>query len=153
NPAVKPEKLKEQELQVKLAELRHVALKAVVRAEMLREMTTNATPATRDAAKASETQSRRDDLFVVGKPTGSSSSVRSDLTELQSAWTNAAFEATSAQRDLAVLEAESKLHQAQTAKRDAQGKADEAAAKTNGVEKATRELEAAKKKSDEAEKA
>ncbi len=109
NPATKPEKMTEQELQAKLAESRLAALNAVLRAEV--------------------------------------------LDKLQPAWTNVAMEAMSAQRELAVVEAELKLHQSQTAQREAQAKADEARAKTNNVEKATKELEAAKKKSDEAQKA
>ena len=74
------------------------------------------------------------------------------LDQLQPASTNAAMEAMSAQRELAVVEAELKLHQIQTAQREAQAKSEEARAKTNGVEKAAKELEAAKKITGDAEK-
>ena len=173
NSTAKPEKLTEQELQVKLAEVRLVALKAVVRAEVLREMENSY--GTRAGDGEERSQSRKDDIFVAGRPMDSPGSVRSDmsdaapsglrnllgidstnmslLTELIAARTNAAIDAVRSQRELAVLDGELKLHQAQIAQREAQAKADEASAKTNGVEKATKELEAAKKKSDEAEKA
>jgi hypothetical protein len=174
NPATKPEKAADQELQVKLAEGRLAALKAVLRAEVLQEKEAKVAKATHGDNEAAPPQSRRDDLFVAGRPSNSSSSVRSGitevapagleallgldatnmslLTELQSARTNAALAAASAQRELAAVEAEWKLHQAQTAQRDAQAKADEARAKTNNVEKAAKELEAAGKKLEEAEK-
>ena len=179
NTSAKPEKTTEQELQVKGAEGRLAALKAVLRAEVLQEMQANATNEIRGMTEKHtagvKPQSRRDDIFVANTLVDSSSSVRSDidaaptglldllgldsinislLTELADARTNAAMEATAAQRELAVAEAELKLHQAQFAQREAQAKADdETRAKTNGVEKASKELEAAKKKSGEAEKA
>jgi hypothetical protein len=167
NPTTQLEKVTEQELQTRAAERRLMALKAVLRAEVMQEVQAN--------AAASQSQSRRDDIFVAGKSSDSSNSVRSDisdaapmglrnllglesinmslLTELQPPWTNAAMEAMSAQRHLAVAEAELKLHQSQIAQREAQSKADEARAKTNNVEKAAKELEVAKKKSGDAEKA
>jgi hypothetical protein len=170
NPAAKPEKLTEQELQVKLAEVRLNALKAVLRAEVLREM--EHSDGTRAGAGEARSRSRKDDIFVAGRTIDSPGSVRSDrsdvipaelrvllgldstnMSELDAARTNAAIDAARSQRELAVLDGELKLHQAQIAQRDAQTKVDEARAKTNGVEKATNDLEAAKKKSDEAEKA
>jgi hypothetical protein len=173
NTAPKPEKLKEQELQVELAERRFTALKAVLRAEMLNEMRTSRTGnVTIPASDHAQRQFRRNGIFVAGKAVDSTSARGIDdvaptglrrilgldstnmplLTELASAQTNAAFEATSAQRQVAVSEAELKLHLARQAEKEAQNKADVAAVKTNGVEKASRELEAAKKKTEEAEK-
>ena len=55
------------------------------------------------------------------------------LTELDTARTNAAIDAVRSQRELAALEAESKVHQAQIAQREAQAKADEARAKVSGM--------------------
>jgi hypothetical protein len=69
------------------------------------------------------------------------------------AWIEAATEATRTQRQLAEAEAKLKLHLAHLAQTEARTKADEAAAKTNGFEKATRDLDAANKKTAEAEKA
>ena len=166
NPVTKAEKMKEQALQTRLAESRHAALNAVLRTEVLQEMQTN--------AGSARSQSRRDDIFVAGMSFDSSSSVRSGmlnvaptglrnllglesinmslLTELDRAWTNAAFSAAHAQRELTVVESELKLQQTQTAQGEAQAKADVARAKTNNVEKAAKELEAAKKKTGDAEK-
>ncbi len=102
----------EGELNLRIAETRHAALLATVRAEKIED----------DGGKDS------------------------------AAWTEAATEATRTQRHLAEAEARLKLHLALLAQTDARTKADEAAAKSIGIEKATRDLDAAKKKTAEAEK-
>ena len=69
------------------------------------------------------------------------------------AWKLAATEAKQAQRQLALTEVQLKLHSAKSAELLAKAKADEATTKTNGVEKATKELDAARKKTTDTEQA
>ena len=68
------------------------------------------------------------------------------------AWKLAATEAKQTQRELALAEVRLKLHTAKSAELLAKTKVEEAAAKTNGVEKATKELDAARKKIGDVEK-
>ncbi len=68
------------------------------------------------------------------------------------AWKLNAISAKQTQRELAVAEARHKLHGLKTAQAVTQAKVDEAAAKTNGVEKAAKELETARQKTSDAEK-
>ena len=84
--------------------------------------------------------------------------IRAEQAELNvgrnaEAWKLAATEAKQTQRELTVAEGQLKLHTAKSAELLAKTKADEAAAKTNGVEKATKELDAARKKTGDAEQA
>jgi len=134
NSAARPEKIKEQQLNVSIAEDRHVSLLATLRAERFED--------DRDSSE----------------------------------WKHAATDAATAQRKLAVSEAKLKAHLAQTAQADSQAKADEAtkaleslekesdkasekpaveklAARKTAVEKTAKDLDAAKKKTAEADKA
>ena len=84
--------------------------------------------------------------------------IRAEQTELSAgrnaeAWKLAATQAKQAQRELTVAEGQLKLHTAKSAELLAKSKADEASAKTNGVEKATKELDAARKKTGDTEQA
>ena len=118
---VQPDKLKEQELNAAIAEAKHAALLATLKAEQL------------------EDENRKD----------------------SGEWTAAATEAAGGQRRVAVLEAKLKLHAAQIAETEAGHKTDdlaksaarEASANPNDAEKAIEILEAARKKTGEAEKA
>src|ERR1051326_4539142 len=116
-----PDKLKEQELTAAVAEAKHAALLATLKAEQL------------------EDENRKD----------------------SGEWTAAATEAASGQRRAAVLEARLKLHVAQIAEKEAALKTNDlaktaatvSAGNPKGAEKALKELEAARMKTTEAEKA
>ena len=135
NGAAKPDKLEEQQLEVAIAEAKHASLLATARADQIED----------------------------GQRKGDES------------WNRAAIEANLAQRKLALAEAKLRLQKATVVQADAQHNADEAAVKVpqasddlslitdaksgstkpkaDGAEKAIKDLETAKQKTAEAEKA